>query len=56
MEEHRRLPQMGFHRDDLADRAEHARLLKRLLEEEKANRDKLLFGGEEFGHPLEREA
>lgn len=25
-----------------------------LREEEKANRDKLLFGGEKFGHPLEK--
>jgi hypothetical protein len=43
-------PKMGIPQDELANRAVHDRLLKRFREEEeKVNRDKLLFGDEDFG-------
>ncbi|HKZ17901.1 MAG TPA: hypothetical protein VJ161_10620 [Geobacteraceae bacterium] len=46
----------GFQPDDLAGRAEYDRLLRHFrAEEEKANRDKLLFGDEAFGCPPEKE-
>jgi len=48
-------PKMGIQQDELAHRAEHDRLRKRFREEEeKVNRDKLLFGDEDFGRPTEK--
>jgi hypothetical protein len=49
-------PKMGIQQDELAHRAEHDRLQKRFQEEEeKVNRDKLLFGDEAFGRPPGKE-
>jgi len=46
---------MGIQQDALAHRAEHDRLLKRFREEEdKVNRDKLLFGDDDFGRPSKK--
>ncbi len=46
---------MGIQQDALARRAVHDRLLKRFREEEeKVNRDKLLFGDDDFGRPAKK--
>jgi len=46
---------MGMQWDRLAGRAENDRLRKRFQEEEeKANRDKLLFGDDDFGRPSKK--
>lgn len=46
---------MSMQRDRLAGQAENDRLRKRFQEEEeKANRDKLLFGDDDFGRPSKK--
>ncbi|HEY7746537.1 MAG TPA: hypothetical protein VIA07_09375 [Desulfuromonadales bacterium] len=48
-------PRKGIPKGELADRAEQDRLRKRFREEEeKINRDKLLFGAESFGPVKEK--
>jgi hypothetical protein len=49
MEDHRRLAEKGYRSGDLADRAEHDRLLKGFRDkEERINRDRLLYAQEPF--------
>jgi hypothetical protein len=47
-----KLREIGYRLNDLADRAEYDRLLRRFREEEeKINRDSLLYGQSPFGRP-----
>jgi hypothetical protein len=49
MEAHQKLREKGYRNGDLADRAEHDRLLKGFREnEERGNRDRLLYHQETF--------
>jgi hypothetical protein len=49
MKERRKLEEKGYRAGDLADRAEHDRLLKGFRDkEERINRDRLLYAQEPF--------
>lgn len=49
MEKHQKLEEKGYRSGDLADRAEHDRLLKGFRDkEERINRDRLLYAQEPF--------
>lgn len=57
MEDLWKLKDMGYRLRDLADRAEYDRMLKRFREEEeRTNRDNLLYGQAPFGRTPEERA